>query len=139
MATKFKHSELRQIIKEEIARINKINDLQQEKTNIVKQLNECSCGLNELSPFEGEADMEEGILSLGKNKTPEELENMGWEVAVGHPTKNAIFVKLQKENPEKAKTYLQFLGANPLVKQIKWDETTQKFADAAKANSGLVH
>lgn len=121
---KIKKSLVEQIIKEEAVKVKKLIALQEEKKQILGQLNEM---------YEEAAELDEFWGSKGLSREE------AVKLIMGHPAKRMAFEK-SSENPERQEKYVQFVMKNPQVKYIKWSEQKQNFVDATQYSdaSGIL-
>ena len=73
----------------------------------------------------GEDELEEGWFG---GKSPEELKKIGMEAINKHPIKRKTYQDLTKNYPDRVEKYVLFVGKNPEIKYIGWDDAKQDFA-----------
>lgn len=150
---KISHSELTQIIKEEVARYKKIKLLEQRKTQILRQLNEmnvcqeCGSKYEDTSMEEGSDKMVDEILGkLFSKKKPEEKKAEMKALIMKHPTYSQvpsdIAEKYEKDESHIMDLLIDFFAQegeivdNQLkgIKSFVYDPKADKFVNKTKVS-----
>lgn len=84
-----------------------------------------------LDKMEDEAEMAGGEDELDEGwfdrKSPEEIKKAGMEAINAHPVKKKTYAELVQNYPDRVEKYLLFVGKNPTIKYISWDNAKNDF------------